>query len=134
MFWSIRKACCCTASSPPPTFRIATAVSRCRRPWFGCGKLFADSAYQGPVFHRALAGILPDLETEIVKRSDRVKGFVVQPRRWGWSNAPSPVAQRLLQLAKDWENLTAALAFIKPRPFAHAPKTLLILPKSPDGL
>ena len=24
------------------------------------GKLFADSAYQGPVFHRALAGILPD--------------------------------------------------------------------------
>ena len=46
------------------------------------GKLFADSAYQGPVFHRALAGILPDLETEIVKRSDRVKGFVVQPRRW----------------------------------------------------
>ena len=44
------------------------------------GKLFADSAYQGPVFHRALAGILPDLETEIVKRSDRVKGFVVQPR------------------------------------------------------
>ena len=46
------------------------------------GKLFADSAYQGLVFHRALAGILPDLETEIVKRSDRVKGFVVQPRRW----------------------------------------------------
>ena len=27
------------------------------------GKLFADSAYQGPVFRRALAGILPDLET-----------------------------------------------------------------------
>ena len=25
--------------------------------------MFADSAYQGPVFHRALAGILPDLET-----------------------------------------------------------------------
>ena len=30
------------------------------------GNSFADSAYQGPVFHRALAGILPDLETEIV--------------------------------------------------------------------
>ena len=118
MFWSIRKACCCTASSPPPTFRIATAVSRC---WittlFGLfpflGKLFADSAYQGPVFHRALAGILPDLETEIVKRSDRVKGFVVQPRRWvvertiAWLN-------RCRRLAKDWENLNRnALAFIK---------------------
>ena len=117
MFWSIRKACCCTASSPPPTFRIATAVSRCWRPLFGLfpflGKLFADSAYQGPVFHRALAGILPDLETEIVKRSDRVKGFVVQPRRWvvertiAWLN-------RCRRLAKDWENLNRnALAFIK---------------------
>ena len=61
------------------------------------GKLFADSAYQGPVFHRALAGILPDLETEIVKRSDRVKGFVVQPRRW--------VAHTLLhQLAVQEDN------------------------------
>ena len=77
------------------------------------GKLFAGSAYQGPVFHRALAGILPDLETEIVKRSDRVKGFVVQPRRWvvertiAWLN-------RCRRLAKDWENLNRnALAFIK---------------------
>ena len=77
------------------------------------GKLFADSAYQGPVFHRALAGILSDLETEIVKRSDRVKGFVVQPRRWvvertiAWLN-------RCRRLAKDWENLNRnALAFIR---------------------
>ena len=46
------------------------------------GKLFADSAYQGPVFHGVMAGILPHLETEIIKRSNRVKGFVVQPRRW----------------------------------------------------
>ena len=51
-----------------PTFRIATA---------GDVSLSRAGAY-----HRALAGILPDLETEIVKRSDRVKGFVVQPRRW----------------------------------------------------
>ena len=67
----------------------------------------------GPGLHRALAGILPDLETEIVKRSDRVKGFVVQPRRWvvertiAWLN-------RCRRLAKDWENLNRnALAFIK---------------------
>ncbi len=45
-------------------------------------KLFADSADQGPIFHGAVATILPDLETEIVKRSDRVKGFVVQPSGW----------------------------------------------------
>ena len=76
-------------------------------------KLFADSAYRGPIFHDALARILPDLEIEVVKRSDRVKGFVVQPRRWvvertiAWLN-------RCRRLAKDWENLNRyALAFLK---------------------
>src|ERR1700694_4440107 len=42
-------------------------------------KLFADSAYEGPIFHTALALILPTLTTEIVKRSDQAKGFVVLP-------------------------------------------------------
>jgi transposase len=76
-------------------------------------KLFADSAYQGPIFHTALAKILPLLETEIVKRSDQVKGFVVLPKRWivertiGWLN-------RCRRLAKDWENLNlSALAFLR---------------------
>ena len=75
--------------------------------------LFADSAYAGPIFHRALAGILPGLETEIVKRSDKLKGFVALPRRWivertiAWLN-------RCRRLAKDWENLyRTALAFLK---------------------
>ncbi len=77
------------------------------------GKLFADSAYQGPIFHGALASILPELETDIVKRSDQVKGFVVLPKRWivertiAWLN-------RCRRLAKDWENLNrTALAFLK---------------------
>jgi hypothetical protein len=39
-------------------------------------KLFADSAYAGSIFHTALAGVLPNLETEIVKRCDRARGFV----------------------------------------------------------
>jgi len=76
-------------------------------------KLFADSAYQGPIFHTALAGILPRLETEIVKRSDQIKGFVALPKRWivertiAWLN-------RCRRLAKDWENLNrTALAFLK---------------------
>ena len=76
-------------------------------------KLFADSAYQGPIFQGALASILPQLETEIVKRSDQVKGFVVLPKRWlvertiAWLN-------RCRRLAKDWENLNRnALAFLK---------------------
>jgi transposase len=77
------------------------------------GKLFADSAYEGPIFHAALASILPHLKTEIVKRSDRIKGFVVLPKRWivertiAWLN-------RCRRLARDWENLNrTALAFLK---------------------
>ena len=76
-------------------------------------KLFADSAYEGPIFHGALACILPQLKTEIVKRSDQVKGFVVLPKRWivertiAWLN-------RCRRLAKDWENLDRnALGFLK---------------------
>src|SRR5262245_42330564 len=76
-------------------------------------KLFADGGYQGPDFQKALARILPQLETEIVKRSDRTKGFVVLPRRWivertfAWLN-------RCRRLAKDWENLNRnALAFLR---------------------
>src|SRR6516162_5483801 len=76
-------------------------------------KLFADSAYQGPLFAKALAQVLPRLETEIVKRSDHAKGFVQLPRRWivertiAWLN-------RCRRLAKDWENLNRnALAFLK---------------------
>src|SRR3984885_7874843 len=45
-------------------------------------KLFADSAYQGPIFADGLAEILPYLKTEIIKRSDRAKGFVQLPKRW----------------------------------------------------
>ena len=76
-------------------------------------KLFADSAYEGPIFHSGLASILPHLETAIVKRSDKLKGFVVLPKRWivertiAWLN-------RCRRLAKDWENLNRnALAFLK---------------------
>ena len=53
--------------------------SGCIRSW---KKLFADGGYQGPEFQRALTKLLPQLETEIIKRSDHAKGFVVLPRRW----------------------------------------------------
>ena len=76
-------------------------------------KLIADSAYGGPIFRGALARLLPQLETEIVRRSDQVKGFAVLPKRWivertiAWLN-------RCRRLAKDWENLNRnALAFLK---------------------
>ena len=76
-------------------------------------KLFADAGYQGPKFQKALAKILPHLETEIVKRSDQVSSFVVLPKRWivertiAWLN-------RCRRLAKDWECLNRkALAFLR---------------------
>jgi len=76
-------------------------------------KLFADSAYAGPIFDTALEKVLPNLKTEIVRRSDRAKGFVPLPKRWivertlAWLN-------RCRRLAKDWENLNrSALAFLK---------------------
>ena len=44
--------------------------------------LFADAGYQGPQFHNALTKLLPHLKTQIIKRSDQAKGFVVLPTRW----------------------------------------------------
>ena len=76
-------------------------------------KLFADSAYQGPVFHDGIAAMLPQLAIDIVKRSAQAQTFVVLPKRWiiertlGWLN-------RCRRLAKDWENLNLkALAFLR---------------------
>ena len=69
-------------------------------------KLFADAAYQGPQFHKAMTTIRPGLEAEIVKRSDHVKGFVGLPKRWivertfGWF-------YKYRRLSKDYEYLTA---------------------------
>jgi putative transposase len=65
-------------------------------------KLFADAACQGPGFDKALAKVLPKLDTEIVRRSDHAKILVVLPKRVertiAWLN-------RCRRLAKDRENL-----------------------------
>ena len=75
-------------------------------------KLFADAGYQGPKFAAGTAEVWPDLEIEIVKRSDTAKGFKLLPRRWvvertfAWLN-------RCRRLSKDFENRTRnALAFL----------------------
>ena len=123
------EACCCTAFTAADVQDrdggLALLATLFGFPFLG--KLFADSAYQGPVFHRALAGqraTLPESSSQPLitddcrhracpASDDRVKGFVVQPRRWvvertiAWLN-------RCRRLAKDWENLNRnALAFIK---------------------
>jgi len=92
----------------PPISRIATAVrcfwQRCLRMFPFLVKLYADGGYQGPDFRAAVKRVLSRVEVEIVKRSDRVKGFAVLPKRWvvertlAWLN-------RCRRLAKDWENL-----------------------------
>jgi transposase len=76
-------------------------------------KLYADAGYQGPQFQSGLRQVLAQVDVEIVKRSDRAKGFVVLPKRWivertfAWLN-------RCRRLAKDWENLTdRALTFLR---------------------
>jgi transposase len=76
-------------------------------------KLFADAAYQGPEFRKALAKVLPHLETEIVRRCDRAKGFVVLPKRWIVERTIAWLT-RCRRLAKDWENLNRkGLAFLR---------------------
>ena len=76
-------------------------------------KLFADSAYTGSVFRDGAAKAMRSLAVEIIKRSDRAKGFVLEPKRWiversiAWLN-------RCRRLAKDWENRNHnALAFLR---------------------
>ncbi|WP_425272287.1 IS5 family transposase [Methylocystis parvus] len=76
-------------------------------------KLFADGGYQGPQFRDAQKKALPFVDTEIVKRSDAVKGFEVLPRRWVVERTFSWLG-RCRRLAKDFENLNRkALAFLR---------------------
>ena len=67
----------------------------------------------GPVFHDGLTNALPGLVTEIVRRCDQAKGFVVLPKRWivertfGWLN-------RCRRLAKDVEHrIRTHFAFVQ---------------------
>ena len=76
-------------------------------------KLFADGGYQGPQFEQAVAKILPELQVEIVKRSDQAKGFKILPKRWVVERTFAWLG-RCRRLAKDFENLTRiALTFVK---------------------
>jgi transposase len=75
-------------------------------------KLYADGGYQGPEFRAAVRKVLEPVGVEIVKRSDRVKGFVVLPKRWVVERTLAWLC-RCRRLAKDWEALNRkARAFL----------------------
>ena len=67
-------------------------------------KLYADGGYQGAEFRAAIARIMASIDVEIIKRSDRAKGFVVLPRRWVVERTFAWLG-RCRRLAKDWECL-----------------------------
>jgi hypothetical protein len=51
-------------------------------------KLFADSAYTGPIFQDGIANAMPSLVIEIVRRSDHARASWLNPCA-GLSNVPS---------------------------------------------
>jgi transposase len=63
-------------------------------------KLYADGGYQGPVFQSAMKRIMAQVDVEIVKRSDQVKGFAVLPKRWVVERSLAWL-DRCRRLAKD---------------------------------
>ena len=78
-------------------------------------KLFADGGYQGPEFHTALTKFLPQLETEIIKRSDHAQGFVGSfPATAGCRAHHTPGSTAAEGLPRIGENLDCkALAFLR---------------------
>ena len=90
-----------------PSAQVAFAADN--YPWLR--HVFADGGYAGDKLKAALTKI-GDWTIEIIKRSDRVKGFVVLPRRWvvertfAWLN-------RNRRLANDFQNsIASATAWI----------------------
>ena len=73
-------------------------------PWLR--HLFADGGYAGPKLRTALRKT-GDWTIEIVKRSDRAKGFELIPRRWVVERTFAWLG-RCRRLAKEWETSIAS--------------------------
>ena len=73
-------------------------------PWLR--HLFADGGYAGPKLKRGIAR-LGQWTIEIIKRSDKAKGFEVLPRRWVVERTFAWLG-RNRRLAKDFETTIAS--------------------------
>ena len=85
---------------------LVLAHIRNRFPWLEL--VWADSGYDAHQVKTAVAAI-PVIRMEIVRRTDDVAGFQVQPRRWVVERTFSWFG-RNRRLAKDYENLATTLA------------------------
>jgi transposase len=87
---------------------VAPLLKAARKMFPSLARAIADGGYQGKATADEVRD-LADIPLEIVKRSDKVKGFVVLPKRWivertfGWLG-------RCRRLAKDFENLSRSHA------------------------
>ena len=80
------------------------AAVRTRFPWLR--HVFADGGYAGDTLRSALVG-MGKWTIDIIKRSDRAKGFEVLPRRWVVERTFAWLG-RCRRLAKDWEKSIAS--------------------------
>ena len=85
---------------------LVLARIRNRFPWLEL--VWADAGYDAHQVKAAVAAI-PVIRMEIVRRTDDVAGFKVQPRRWVVERTFSWFG-RNRRLAKDYENLADTLA------------------------
>jgi putative transposase len=85
------------------------AEARYRFPWLR--HIFADGGYAGEKLRSALRK-MGTWNLEIIRRSDRAKGFEVLPRRWVVERTLAWLG-RSRRLAKDWEqSLESAIAWL----------------------
>jgi transposase len=86
----------------------ALVLARIRNhfPWLEL--IWADAGYDARQVKTAIAAI-PVIRIEIVRRTDDLSGFKVQPRRWVVERTFSWFG-RNRRLAKDYENLADTLA------------------------